>query len=303
MADAPVPAEDVDFKKLIFISWSGDQAREVAIVIRKFIRSLFNLVEPWMSEEDIGPGLRGLDEIRTKLNESFFGIFIITRENENAPWINFEAGALSKVLDDNGSLVVPLLVDYDYAGELNSPLKQFQTLLLNEKKMVKVCKLIAEESGVEWERIEPNFSHQWTKAWKKIKLAKSKAHSKTIHPSISREPEIDLKIMVPEILETVRDLKRDQLSNAVALTDNEKRWIKIGKNREESEIANEAMDVAFAITESTNTVLSFSYSRGRRLIDLKIDGSVSDEKIKELKLELHGRFDAIISIDRHLSHK
>jgi hypothetical protein len=82
----------------IFISWSGDLAREITKVLRDWLPKMFDHIDPWASEVDIDAGMRGLDVIQDRLNASSFGIIVVTTENMNKPWLNFEAGALSKRL-------------------------------------------------------------------------------------------------------------------------------------------------------------------------------------------------------------
>jgi hypothetical protein len=43
----------------IFISWSGDLAREVTKVLRSWLPKMFDHIDPWASEVDIDAGLRG----------------------------------------------------------------------------------------------------------------------------------------------------------------------------------------------------------------------------------------------------
>src|SRR4051812_2549416 len=84
----------------IFISWSGDLAREITKVLRDWLPKMFDHIDPWASEVDIDAGMRGLDVIQDRLNASSFGIIVVTTENMNKPWLNFEAGALSKRLEE-----------------------------------------------------------------------------------------------------------------------------------------------------------------------------------------------------------
>lgn len=76
-----------------------------------------------MSASDIEPGRSWGKEISEVLNNSSFGIICLTRDNINAPWIHFEAGALSKTLHE--SLVCPYLLDL-IPTDIKGPLAQFQ---------------------------------------------------------------------------------------------------------------------------------------------------------------------------------
>jgi hypothetical protein len=109
----------------IFISWSGAAAREFALFLRGWVRQVVQAVEPFMSEQDVGKGARNVLAMSEELESAQFGIVVVTRDNVSAPWINFEAGAISKSLG-TGRLV-PLLLDVaksDVAG----PLAQFQAV-------------------------------------------------------------------------------------------------------------------------------------------------------------------------------
>src|SRR6266403_3949719 len=92
----------------VFISWSGPISNKVAVLLRDWLPSVIQAVEPYVSSEDIDKGARWSTDIAKELEAAHFGILCITPDNISAPWINFEAGALSKALDK--SKVVPLLV-------------------------------------------------------------------------------------------------------------------------------------------------------------------------------------------------
>ena len=50
-----------------------------------------------MSSEDISAGVRWQYLISEALEGSSVGILCVTRENQSAPWLNFEAGAIAKL--------------------------------------------------------------------------------------------------------------------------------------------------------------------------------------------------------------
>lgn len=216
MAKDELVDDDTDESLLIFISWSGTLSKEIASAIKHQIYNMFNQVKPWMSDEDIEPGMRGLDEIRQKLNSTVFGLIIVTRENEQTPWINFEAGALSKALKDDDVRVAPLLVGYSSPSEVTSPLKQFQGTLLTKAGFVKVCKLIAKTVGIKWDRVSETFDLLWPSTYEAIEVAISKDVSKVRHPSRAVIQKPDLDAMIPEILETVRQIQRQRTQETLA---------------------------------------------------------------------------------------
>jgi hypothetical protein len=85
--------------------------------------AVINSVEPFVSSEDIYAGARWQADIASRLDVSNFGIVWVTRDNQDAPWLNFEAGALAKVVDV--SRVIPLAIDLKQS-DVALPLGQFQ---------------------------------------------------------------------------------------------------------------------------------------------------------------------------------
>ena len=96
----------------VFISWSGSQSKELAEAIREWIPNVIQAVSPYFTPSDIEKGTRWSNDIAKELESSSIGILCITRENIRAPWIMFEAGALSKSLEKTH--VCPILFHKDY---------------------------------------------------------------------------------------------------------------------------------------------------------------------------------------------
>ncbi|MDQ2046112.1 toll/interleukin-1 receptor domain-containing protein [Pseudoalteromonas sp. 20-92] len=116
----------------VFISWSGDQSKDIAQAIRAWLPSVLQTVKPYFTPSDIDKGNRWSSDIADELDNSSVGIFCITQENLNSPWIMFEAGAISKKVD--ASLVCPILFGLGNA-DISGPLTQFQTTLFNKSDM------------------------------------------------------------------------------------------------------------------------------------------------------------------------
>lgn len=121
----------------IFISWSGKFSHNVALVLKDWIPSVIQNLDTYVSSEDIDKGARWFNDILKNLESSNFGIFCLTKENIKEPWINFEAGALSKVVDD--SKICPFLLGIK-RSEINSrmPLSHFQSTTFKKNDILKL---------------------------------------------------------------------------------------------------------------------------------------------------------------------
>jgi len=123
----------------VFISWSGDQSRELAEVLRDWLPAVLQSVKPFFTPSDIEKGARWGKDIAQELEASSFGIFCLTKENLTRPWIMFEAGALSKRIDT--SRVCPVLFGVENA-DLEGPLVQFQASPFSETEMRKLVRTL-----------------------------------------------------------------------------------------------------------------------------------------------------------------
>jgi hypothetical protein len=112
----------------LFLSWSGSRSQTLATILRGWIPLVLQPVEPWMSASDIPKGSRWSVEIANELETARAGVICVTPENAEAPWLMFEAGALSKAF--NASLVCTYLIDFA-SSELKGPLAQFQATHAN----------------------------------------------------------------------------------------------------------------------------------------------------------------------------
>lgn len=120
----------------VFLSWSGELSHHVACVFRDWLPSVIQSIKPYVSSEDIDKGARWTTDIAKELEAATFGILIITRDNVNAPWINFEAGALSKTIDK--SRVAPFLFKMKRSEIVEGPLLQFQSTIYEKEDIKKL---------------------------------------------------------------------------------------------------------------------------------------------------------------------
>ncbi|HHQ4454024.1 toll/interleukin-1 receptor domain-containing protein [Aeromonas hydrophila] len=187
----------------IFLSWSGSQSYAIADALRTWLPRVIQSVKPWMSSEDISAGSRWLAEVSNKLDESRIGIICVTPENLSSPWLHFEAGALSKVLDQ--SRVCPLAFELT-PGQISGPLSQFQSVILDQAGVKKILFALNSELG---ERALPLAElDEIQSVWWPTLEAKIAAIPKSSEPRKTR----DINDQLEELLHLSREqLRRENL--------------------------------------------------------------------------------------------
>ena len=128
----------------VFLSWSGVRSRRVAEIFYEMLPMMINAVRPFMSSEDVAKGSRWADEISRQLEGADVGIICLTSENRSEPWINFEAGAISKKVGQ--SLVFPFLLDFK-TTELSGPLTMFQATKFDSLEVLKLFRSLNQKAG------------------------------------------------------------------------------------------------------------------------------------------------------------
>jgi len=191
----------------VFLSWSGDNSLRVANAIRDWLPSVLQSVTPYVSAEDIDKGSRWSTDIAKELELSTYGILCITKANINAPWINFEAGALSKTVDK--ARVSPFLFDLK-RSEVKGPLLQFQSTVNDKDDIAKLIHSInnacPEAERLDGNRLQKIFDVWWPELSQALKSIPTEA----IATPDKRAGEGPADTTASAILEELLDLARDQ---------------------------------------------------------------------------------------------
>ncbi|HXA02795.1 MAG TPA: hypothetical protein VNW99_12450 [Cytophagaceae bacterium] len=188
----------------VFISWSGNKSHKVALVFRDWFPSVIQTIEPYVSSEDIDKGARWSTDIAKELENSTFGILCVTKENMNAPWLSFEAGALSKTMDK--SFVSPFLFDIK-RSEVNGPILQFQSTIFQKddiKKLLNTLNKACGEACISDARLEKAFEVWYPTLETELNKLKGVIDEK----EEVKKTEVN-KVHNAEILEEILDLSRN----------------------------------------------------------------------------------------------
>ena len=199
----------------LFISWSGQRSKLLAEVLRDLVPDILPGVEPWMSQHDIKAGDRWSAELAERLAITDVGIACITPENQTAPWLIFEAGAISKSL--KSGRLVPLLMDLA-PDQIAYPLAQFQLQTCAKDGMARLIQdlNLLLPQPVEVPRLNRQFIRWWPDFQQALALIPAPTNAALMAPSRTDQD------VLHEILERIRDLAGP---TAIAATGYDHVWI------------------------------------------------------------------------------
>ena len=186
----------------VFISWSGERSQALAKALRDWLPNVIQAIKPWMSDVDIDKGTRWSTDIALQLSEAKVGLICLTPENLNAPWILFEAGALSKILEK--TYVCPYLFQVE-PTDIKGPLVQFQSTKANKddtKKLIHTINQALEDIKIPKEKLDEAFEVWWPKFEEYLNIIPD--------TEAKQEPKRNERDIIEEILELVRGLTRDK---------------------------------------------------------------------------------------------
>jgi hypothetical protein len=183
----------------VFISWSEERSKVAAQALKEWLPMVIQAVEPWMSDSDIDKGSRGLSEVSNALGAIKVGIVCLTPENQDARWLNYEAGALSKTIDEKTRLCTYLLAGLT-PEQVRPPLGMFQHTRADNKedtrKLVRSINAAVSTEPLPETRLDNVFEELWPNLEKRLL-----AVPENVGKSVKKRPTDE---MVAELLDLVR---------------------------------------------------------------------------------------------------
>ena len=196
----------------IFISWSGPESHALALILHEWIPMVLPFAKPWMSSENIDKGKRWVPEIGDNLQSSSYCIVCVTPNVAQQPWVNFEAGAVSKIVDSSHVSLVLLGVSIDDLGDV--PLKMFQCTIFEKEDVVKLFRSInaASDSAISEQHLSRNLNYTWDEAHKN---ARRIARHDSFPPQTDRGgnggPSAELNDAEVDVLTTIANRPEDAM--------------------------------------------------------------------------------------------
>lgn len=184
----------------VFISWSGERSKYIAKVFFEWLPEVIQAIEPWMSTE-MDKGVSWDKELSEALASHSIGLFCLTRDNLQSPYLHYEAGAISNL---KGSSNISFLFDIKHS-EVKTALNRFQNVLFERNDVFKILTTInkkLEEAGETFltqEKLKKSFEKYWS----------------DLESALTSTPELQIKEEKPirptedileEVLNTVRDI-------------------------------------------------------------------------------------------------
>lgn len=186
----------------VFISWSGDLSKRLAEALRDWFPDVIQVIETFFTPADVDKGSLWESEIAGQLETSDFGILVLTPTNTSAPWLVFEAGALSK--HRGKARVCPILFGLR-TSEITGPLARFQFTQFTYNEMLNLIQTIRglyDDARITEALVAKAFHRAWPDLEKRVGLILEKGED----APRPREPK--LNEVLDEILRGVRAIDR-----------------------------------------------------------------------------------------------
>jgi hypothetical protein len=145
----------------VFISWSGETSKGFGQAFRTWLPRVLQSAKPYFTPADTEKGARWANEISKELEQSDICIIILTRENLNSRWIMFEAGAISRTVEQ--ARVCPIVFDIDKT-DVEPPLSTFQATSFNKgeiRQLLTTINKAAKDASLSEKDLDAVFEKWW----------------------------------------------------------------------------------------------------------------------------------------------
>ena len=195
----------------VLISWSGELSHLVALLLREWLPMFIQVAEPWVSSEDIDRGTLWRTELAGELAQGSTGVLCITRDNVASPWVNFEAGSLSKTPET--ARVIPFLFEMR-PSDIHGPIADLMGAIYERespknkeefRKLLGSLNTSRNPPYVAAEVFNATFERMWPEFEPRLGTLAVEAEKLTSDPA--RNPP-EASDVLEEVLQAVRDQSR-----------------------------------------------------------------------------------------------
>ena len=166
----------------VFISWHSEKSLAYAERLKDLIENCIQSIKVFCSSLDIHSGDNWSKVLFEELSSTKYGIVCLTRDNIKEPWINFEAGAISNILNNK---MTAILIDLK-PSDLSLPLSLFQATKLEKQSILNMILAINETlpNKIERSRVIDSFELFYESFEKKIQSISIPA---TLSPEVTEK--------------------------------------------------------------------------------------------------------------------
>jgi hypothetical protein len=200
-----MPDEKKEIQHNVFISWSGNRSKHVAEALREWLPMVLQVAKPFLSKKDIDKGSRWHIELANALETTKVGIVCLTPENPLAPWLLFEAGALSKTVD-RGTVVCTYLLAGLQPSDVRPPLSEFQATKAEKDETQQMLQSINKAIG------SPLAEHTLNGVFDALWPMLEAKLSALPEPETNVPPKRNLEDMISEVLDLSRTAAKSRES-------------------------------------------------------------------------------------------
>jgi hypothetical protein len=185
--------------------------------MKTFLEGVIPASQPWVSSQDTRAGSAWFGVLTKELKQSDYGLFCLTERTAVAPWIAFEAGAISLKLGEERVCPYLLDVEISHLRKLGLPYHLFNAVSSSkdgtQRLVDSIVSCLPEDERVEDRRIRANFRVFWPDLWRAITAAKKGEEP----PSESEKLLAQIKIQHEQSLEAMDELHRAKLDALVSM--------------------------------------------------------------------------------------
>ena len=281
----------------VFLSWSGKRSYAVATEFRAWLPKIIQDCRDIYISSQTTKGDAWFSTITAALESADIGVLILTPDNQDAPWLNFEGGALLTNFDKRR--LIPVLVGFkktDYVG----PMKNLQLTEFDDKEDMR--SLLQAINDMTTKPLDKDFlDEEHDLKWQAFADSAQRKLEAVVETDSTTTASTGTVRTADDKIDELLELFRDQQRMMTGLADATRGLL----NRENRRVSDEAAPIranttrerrlaanrifANAVAEQTDLPIATKPSDGTPLIVHSLDGTVLGVLLEDDKERDEGR--------------